>query len=209
MTAKIKICGLMSERDIDFTNILRPDFIGFIFARDSRRYVPPDMAAKLRIKLLPSVITVGVFVNEKFENAVNITRQSAIDIVQLHGQEGDDYVISLRQITQRPIIKAFNIENNKDVVRAASSPADFILLDNGAGGTGKTFDWTVVRNLERPFFLAGGLDPDNVRTAVSNTNPYAVDVSSGVEKNHVKDFDKMQDFINAVREIGNDIYSRN
>ncbi|MDD4432040.1 MAG: phosphoribosylanthranilate isomerase, partial [Bacteroidales bacterium] len=77
--------------------------------------------------------------------------------------------------------------------------ADFILLDNGTGGTGRTFDWTLVRNIERPFFLAGGLDPDNVEAAVSATNPYAVDVSSGVEKECVKDFEKMQNFINAVR----------
>lgn len=199
MTTKIKICGLMTERDIDFANVLRPDFIGFIFAGGSRRYVPPDMASKLSMMLLPSVRTVGVFANQQFKSIEWIIRNGIIDIVQLHGHESDDYIISLRQIIRKPIIKAFNIESTKDVDRAANSPADLILLDNGAGGTGKTFDWSLVKNLERPFFLAGGLDPDNVRAAVFNTHPYAVDVSSGVEKERVKDFEKMQDFINAVR----------
>lgn len=199
MGTKIKICGLMSERDINYANSLIPDFVGFVFVRGSRRYVSPDIAANLRMRLITSVMTVGVFVNEKFENAINMTRQGALDIVQLHGEESDDYIISLREIIRKPVIKAFNVESIKDVDRAVDSPADFILLDNGTGGTGRTFDWTLVRNIERPFFLAGGLDPDNVEAAVSATNPYAVDVSSGVEKECVKDFEKMQNFINAVR----------
>ncbi|MGD9665964.1 MAG: phosphoribosylanthranilate isomerase [Synergistaceae bacterium] len=199
MGTKIKICGLMSERDINYANSLIPDFVGFVFVRGSRRYVSPDIAANLRMRLLTSVMTVGVFVNEKFENAINMTRQGVLDIVQLHGQEDDEYIISLREIIRKPVIKAFNVESIKDVDRAVDSPADFILLDNGTGGTGRTFDWTLVRNIERPFFLAGGLDPDNVEAAVSATNPYAVDVSSGVEKECVKDFEKMQNFINAVR----------
>lgn len=199
MGTKIKICGLMSERDINYANSLIPDFVGFVFVRGSRRYVSPDIAANLRMRLLTSVMTVGVFVNEKFENAINMTRQGVLDIVQLHGQEDDEYIISLKEITRKPVIKAFNVESIKDVDRAVDSPADFILLDNGTGGTGRTFDWTLVRNIERPFFLAGGLDPDNVEAAVSATNPYAVDVSSGVEKECVKDFEKMQNFINAVR----------
>ncbi len=199
MGTKIKICGLMSERDINYANSLSPDFVGFVFVRGSRRYVSPDIAANLRMRLLTSVMTVGVFVNEKFENAINMTRQVVLDIVQLHGQEDDEYIISLKEITRKPVIKAFNVESIKDVDRAVDSPADFILLDNGTGGTGRTFDWTLVRNIERPFFLAGGLNPDNVEAAVSATNPYAVDVSSGVEKECVKDFEKMQNFINAVR----------
>ncbi|MDD2351587.1 MAG: phosphoribosylanthranilate isomerase [Synergistaceae bacterium] len=199
MGTKIKICGLMSERDINYANSLIPDFVGFVFVRGSRRYVSPDIAANLRMRLLTSVMTVGVFVNEKFENAINMTRQGVLDIVQLYGQEDDEYIISLKEITRKPVIKAFNVESIKDVDRAVDSPADFILLDNGTGGTGRTFDWTLVRNIERPFFLAGGLDPDNVEAAVSATNPYAVDVSSGVEKECVKDFEKMQNFINAVR----------
>ena len=199
MGTKIKICGLMSERDINYANSLIPDFVGFVFVRGSRRYVSPDIAANLRMRLITSVMTVGVFVNEKFENAINMTRQGALDIVQLHGEESDDYIISLREIIRRPIIKAFKIESSADVTRAESSPADFILLDNGVGGTGKAFDWTLARGIKRPFFLAGGLHPDNVRAAVDIANPYAVDVSTGVEKDRVKDFEKMHKFIEAVR----------
>lgn len=199
MGTKIKICGLMSERDINYANSLSPDFVGFVFVRGSRRYVSPDIAANLRMRLQTSVMTVGVFVNEKFDNAINMTRQGVLDIVQLHGQEDDDYIVSFRETTGKPIIKAFKVESINDVDRAIDSPADYILFDNGAGGTGRTFDWTLVRHIERPFFLAGGLDPYNVKAAVSSTNPYAVDVSSGVEKEGIKDFEKMQNFINAVR----------
>ncbi|MDD4160689.1 MAG: phosphoribosylanthranilate isomerase [Synergistaceae bacterium] len=199
MRARIKICGLRSERDIDMVNMLRPDFIGFIFAGSSRRFVAPDMAAKLRRSLSPSVLPVGVFVNELPENIENLVQNGIIDIVQLHGQETDDYIVSLRKITGKQIIKAFNIASPEDVKKAEVSSADFILLDNGAGGTGKSFDWTLVSKIGRPFFLAGGLAPCNIADALSQTDPYAVDVSSGVESNGAKDFYKIKDFIQAVR----------
>lgn len=199
MGTKVKICGLKSEMEINFANILKPDFVGFIFAEESRRYVSPDVAAKLRMKLLPSVITVGVFVNEQFEKAVSIIKMGAIDIVQLHGSESDDYITSLRQVIRKPVIKAFRIDSPKEVITASGSAADYVLLDNGGGGTGKVFDWTLASGLNRPFFLAGGLDPENVRTAIAIAGPYAVDVSSGVEIEGVKDFEKMQKFIEAVR----------
>lgn len=199
MGTKVKICGLKSEMEINFANILKPDFVGFIFAKESRRYVSPDVAAKLRMKLLPSVITVGVFVNEQFEKAVSIIKMGAIDIVQLHGSESDDYITSLRQVIRKPVIKAFRIDSPKEVITASGSAADYVLLDNGGGGTGKVFDWTLASGLNRPFFLAGGLDPENVRTAIAIAGPYAVDVSSGVEIEGVKDFEKMQKFIEAVR----------
>lgn len=199
MQTKIKICGLMSERDIGFANILRPDYIGFVFAERSRRYVRPGEAAKLRAKLLPSVIAVGVFVNEKFDTVASIAGRGSIDFVQLHGEEDASYIISLSKKTGKPIIKAFSVSAIEDVEKAARSPADYILLDNGKGGTGKTFAWSLCAGLERPFFLAGGLDPINVSTALDCAEPFAVDVSSGVEKEGVKDFEKMQKFIEAVR----------
>ncbi len=199
MKTKIKVCGLMSERDIVFANILMPDFIGFVFAGNSRRYVLPDKAAKLREKLLPSVMAAGVFVDEKFDRVAGIAGQGFIDFVQLHGEEDDDYIISLRKMTGKPIIKAYSIAGAGDVEKAVRSPADYILLDNGKGGTGKTFEWLLAIGIERPFFLAGGLDAHNVRAALATADPYAVDVSSGVEKEGVKDFEKMKSFMNAVR----------
>lgn len=196
---KIKICGLMRERDIAFANILKPDFIGFVFAAGSLRYITPYIAAKLRMKLLPSIVAVGVFADEPVENVAGLIHGGIIDMAQLHGRESEEYIVSLRQLTGSPVIKAFKIGSAADVRRAALSPADFILLDSGAGGTGRVFDWRSIRDIERPFFLAGGLNADNVSAAMDLLHPYAVDTSSGVETDHMKDCDKMQRFITAVR----------
>lgn len=197
--SKIKICGIKREQDIDYVNMLKPDYIGFVFAKQSRRYITPDMAAMLRKKLLPGIIPVGVFVNEYVEKVAGLMLRGIIEIAQFHGQENEDYIAAFRQLTGKPVIQAFRIDRPDDVIRAAQSSADFILLDNGAGGTGTTFDWTLIQNIQRPFFLAGGLNADNVDEAIRLSNPYSVDISSGVETNNIKDYAKMQKFINRVR----------
>lgn len=196
---KIKICGLSRNEDVDFANMLNPEFIGFVFVPRSKRYVNPDAAARLRLKLRDSISAVGVFADEKIENIEKTARDGVIDMIQLHGSESSEYIMCLRQVTGKPVIKAFSISKIEDVKKAVMSPADFILLDNGAGGTGRTFDWTLTGNIERKFFLSGGLNADNVETAIMMTHPYAVDVSSGVEKNGVKDSDRIRTFIKAVR----------
>lgn len=196
---KIKICGLKREEDIDFVNTLNPDYIGFIFAAKSKRYISPEAAAKLRKNLLPHIKAVGVFVNEPAENIAKLLNNGIIDITQLHGNENEDYISSLRRLTDKSIIKAFKIENSDDIRKASLSSADLILLDNGDGGTGKSFDWTLIKSIGRPFFLAGGLNANNVSEAIGLTQPYAVDTSSGVETSNIKDFDKMKKFINTVR----------
>lgn len=196
---KIKICGLKRNEDIDFANTLKPDFIGFIFAAKSKRYVPPETAAKLRMNLLPCIKAVGVFVNEPTENIAELFNNGIIDMAQLHGNESEEYIFSLRRLTDKPIIKAFKVESPDDIKNATLSSADLILLDNGDGGTGKAFNWTLIKNIGRPFFLAGGLNSDNVSEAVRLTQPYAVDTSSGVETENIKDFTKMRKFINTVR----------
>jgi len=196
---KIKICGLKREADIDFVNTLRPDYIGFIFAVKSQRYISPDMAVKLHMNLLPRIKAVGVFVNEPVENVAQLLNNGTIDLAQLHGKESEEYISSLRRLTDKPIIKAFKIESTEDIKEASQSSADLILLDNGNGGTGKAFDWTLIKNIRRPFFLAGGLNADNVSAAINLAQPYAVDTSSGVETNNIKDFDKIKKFINTVR----------
>lgn len=197
--SKIKICGIKREQDIDYVNMLKPDYIGFVFAKQSRRYITPDMAAMLRKKLLPGIIPVGVFVNEYVEKVAGLMLRGIIEIAQFHGQENEDYIAAFRQLTGKPVIQAFRIDRPDDVIRAAQSSADFILLDNGAGGTGTTFDWTLIQNIQRPFFLAGGLNADNVDEAIRLSHPYSVDISSGVETNNIKDYAKMQKFINRVR----------
>lgn len=196
---KIKICGLTKRQEIDVVNLLRPDFVGFVFAPNSRRYIAPDTAAKLRRGLLPGILPVGVFVNEPVGRIAALLRDDTVCMAQLHGTESEEYIAALRTLTGRPLIQAFRIGRPEDVQRAVRSPADFILLDHGAGGTGKAFDWTLIQKIGRPFFLAGGLNAENVAAAIGQTQPYAVDVSSGVETDFQKDAEKMEKFVRAAR----------
>ena len=196
---KIKLCGLSRPRDIEVANALKPDYIGFVFAQKSKRYVSPERAAELKALLNPGIQAVGVFVNAEPEFIAELLAQGVVDIAQLHGQEDGAYVAQLRALTDRPLIQAFRIGSEADMRRALKSPADFILLDSGSGGTGTTFDWRLIRASDRPWFLAGGLGPENAIEAVRSLSPYAVDVSSGIETDGVKDPEKMRAFVEAVR----------
>ena len=124
-------------------------------------------------------------------------------MVQLHGSEDEEYIAKLRTITDKPIIKAFIIRSIDDVKKAEQSTADYILLDGGKG-EGKAFDWSLLKEIKRPYFLAGGLNPENVAAAVENLKPFAVDVSTGVETDGLKDSAKMTAFVNAVRKENSD-----
>ena len=196
---KIKLCGLSRPCDIETANRLLPEYIGFVFAPKSKRYVPPETAAALTGLLHPSIQAVGVFVREEPEQVARLLRDGIIDIAQLHGGEDAAYVRVLRRLTDRPILQAFRVDSAADVAAAQKSEADMILLDAGAGGTGTAFDWTLLRDIRRPYFLAGGLHPGNVREAMERLSPYAVDVSSGIETDGRKDADKMEAFMRAVR----------
>ena len=195
---KIKLCGLSRPCDIGAANELKPDYIGFVFAPKSKRYVTPEKAMELKQMLLPEIQSVGVFVNEKPETVVKLLQDGTIDIAQLHGAEDEEYIIQLRQLTDKPIIKAFRIETASDIEKALQSTADYLLLDSGAG-TGTVFDWKLIQNIKRPYFLAGGLDADNAAEAVNTLRPYALDVSSGIETSGLKDKSKMVAFVSAVR----------
>ena len=195
---KIKLCGLSRLCDIEAANELKPDYIGFVFAPKSKRYVKPEMAKELKQMLLPDIKAVGVCVNENPETGAELLNNGVVDIAQLHGGEDEDYINRLRKLTVKPIIKAFRIETANDINTAKQSTADYILLDSGAG-TGTVFDWKLIRNMKRPYFLAGGLDPANVSEAIQTLNPFAVDVSSGIETSEVKDKTKMAAFAAAVR----------
>lgn len=198
---KIKICGLKSEEDISYVNELKPDYIGFVFLQGRARYVSPEKAAYLKTLLDPSIQSVGVFVNEPLENVAALLQSETIQIAQLHGQEDADYAQALKRLCNKPIIKAFIIKTRKDIEQALDYPCDYLLLDNGLG-TGEAFDWFLVRDLNRPFFLAGGLTPRNVKDAISMTHPYGVDTSSGVETDGHKDYAKIKAFIDTVRKEG-------
>lgn len=194
---KIKFCGIQRACDIETVNALSPDYIGFVFVPNRKRYIAPKAAQRLREKLSQGITPVGVFLDEKPSEIAAILEQGIVDIAQLHGSEDEDYIRTLRTLTGRPIIKAFRIASDADIQAAQHCSADFILLDSGTG-TGKTFDWSLIRNIGRPFFLAGGLNPDNVRQAIADYKPYAVDVSSGIETDGAKDKEKMNAFLRAV-----------
>ena len=153
---KVKFCGLSRICDIEGANALMPEYIGFVFAPQSRRCILPEKAAKLKSLLSPGIKAVGVFVNQQPEFAAELLNSDIIDIAQLHGNEEDNYIEQLRRLTHKPIIQAFRITGAEEVITAQNSIADCILLDAGAG-TGTSFDWKLVQNIKRPYFLAGGL----------------------------------------------------
>lgn len=220
MRSRIKICGLSRPCDIDYVNALKPDYIGFVFAK-SRRQVSAGQAKQLKQSLEPGICAVGVFVNEEPERIVALVKEGIIDMVQLHGQEDEAYIRNLRRLLEAreaadgagsggcgkaaegkrqsacPIIQAFSVKTPEDVERACRSSADYILLDHGAGGTGKSFDWSLIGKIDRPFFLAGGLGPDNIKEALE-VGAFALDVSSGAETGGFKDFAKIEMCVKAV-----------
>lgn len=197
---KIKLCGLYRLCDIQAVNEVLPEYIGFVFAEKSRRYITPETAASFRQQLHPSIQAAGVFVQQQPEVVAELLNTGIVDMAQLHGGEDERYISRLRELTDKPLIKAFRIESVKDIFAAQNSTADYILLDSGPGGTGIAFDWTLVTDIDRPYFLAGGLKPGNVKEAVRRLGPYAVDVSSGIETEGQKDPIKIKAFVNAVRE---------
>lgn len=196
---RIKLCGLSRPCDIEAANALLPEYIGFVFAKKSHRCVSPEQAQELKKMLNPSIQAVGVFVNERPEVVADYLSRGIIDVAQLHGKEDEAYIQRLRSLTDHPLIQAFRIDTADDVCRAEKSTADFILLDSGSGGTGTSFSWDLAKPLDRPFFLAGGLDITNVSDALKELAPYAVDISSGIETDAKKDPQKMAAFVSAVR----------
>ena len=196
---RIKLCGLTRPCDIEAANRLKPDYIGFVFAKKSRRYVSPEQAEVLKKQLSPEIRAVGVFVSEDPETVAGLLNRGIIDLAQLHGSEDEAYLTRLRDLTDRPLLQAFRIAGEEDLHRAESSSADGILLDAGAGD-GAVFDWKLLKGWSRPYFLAGGLEPGNVREAVRMLQPWGVDVSSGIETDGKKDPEKMAAFVTAVRE---------
>lgn len=197
---KIKICGLRRPEDIAYVNEAKPDFVGFIIdVPKSRRNVPREKVRELTALLSPEILPVGVFVNAPMETILSLVTDGTLKAVQLHGQESQSYLEELKKQVAVPLIRAFSIRSPEDLTEAEKSPADFVLLDNGAGGTGETFDWSLLSSFDRPFFLAGGLRLENITEAVSRFHPYALDLSSGVETDGYKDKEKIIAAVAAVR----------
>ncbi|MBO6305223.1 MAG: phosphoribosylanthranilate isomerase [Selenomonadaceae bacterium] len=194
---KVKFCGLSRQDDIRAANELLPDYIGFVFAPKSKRYVSENIAKELKSYLTPKIQAVGVFVYESVEKVANIANANIIDIIQLHGDEDEEYIKNLRRLTLKPIISALQLKTAADAEKANKIGGDYILLDAGQG-EGKAFDWNLLEKVKRPYFLAGGLNEDNIADALM-LNPFAVDVSSGIETDGKKDAEKMKRFIKLVR----------
>lgn len=204
---RIKICGLRREEDIRFANEIRPDFVGFVFA-PSRRRVTLEEAGYLREILRPDIPAAGVFVNASEEEILEAAEKKIIQLIQLHGQESEDFIRQIRKKTDLPIIKAVTVKTKEDILNCRNLEVDYLLFDQGAGGTGKTFDWSLFEknSMEKPFFLAGGISELNVENAISRFHPYAVDVSSSVETDGRKDYKKMKRLTELVHRM-QDLYS--
>ncbi|MHB1484387.1 MAG: bifunctional indole-3-glycerol-phosphate synthase TrpC/phosphoribosylanthranilate isomerase TrpF [Saccharofermentanales bacterium] len=202
---KIKICGIRSFKDVEYVNEAMPDYAGFVFAK-SRRIVDFDRAYLLKSELDKQIKVVGVFAGEEIEFIKKCCECGVIDIVQLHGDEDNEYIKRLKKTVFKPLIKAVKI--NPDIDNPSIEDfddADFILFDtfdaNSKGGTGKSFEWRKIAGFKNPFFLAGGLNCGNIIDAIEIAHPYCIDISSGVETDGVKDRQKIIDAVNLVRSV--------
>lgn len=214
METKIKICGLRRPEDIAYVNEFSPDYIGFIFFKKSKRYVSKENAKNLKKLLNSKIKAVGVFVNEDADEILSLCKEEIIDIIQLHGEENAEYInllkVKLKQcgLEQKiSIIKAFRVKGNQEI-RAAikmQSQVDYLLLDaygkEAYGGTGESFRHELIPKDMPPYFLAGGIDEDNVAEIIRTMHPFAVDLSSGVETEGFKDKEKIKKIIEIVRSI--------
>ena len=199
--AKIKICGLKRLEDVEIVNKYKPDFVGFVFA-DSKRKVTLNLARQMKQNLDDSIQSVGVFVDAAIDEILEIHEQGIIDMAQLHGSESDEYIEELRQKSncQLKIINAIEMDDEKDLLEYDNSTADYLLFDSGKG-SGKTFDWRLIRqDLKKEFFLAGGLNYQNISRAINEFDPYAIDLSSSVETNGYKDELKIKKVMEAMND---------
>lgn len=196
---KIKICGLRRLEDIRIVNKYKPDYVGFVFA-DSKRKVSPEIAKELKDNLSSDIIPVGVFVDAPQDEILKLFNDDVIEIAQLHGREDEDYINSLKENTNNElkIIKAIEMSEDEDLSKYDDSPADYLLLDSGKG-SGKTFNWQLIRtDLKKEFFLAGGINSTNVKKAIEEFDPYAIDLSSSLETNDYKDENKIKEIMEAI-----------
>lgn len=220
-TPKVKMCGISKVETIPAVVEAKPDYMGLVFA-PSKRQVTVDQA-KILVEELhrgyakkygsdtehdknDTIKTVGVFVNETVDNLVTIANEVNLDAVQLHGDEDEAFIQSLKERTNVEVWKAIQIRTAADTEKWIDSSADMLLFDayhkDERGGTGEVFDWSSLDAFERPFMLAGGIDSTNVARAIRTVRPYGIDISSGIETNGVKDDEKITAFIKIVKSIG-------
>ena len=207
---QVKICGITHLADIDILNTVQPDYAGFVFAGMSRRYITPAKAEQLIKKLSPQIQKVGVFVDEQSAVIENLVRNLPLDVVQLHGNEDEATVQRIKQTTKAKVWKAVRVKNGGDIDKWQDSSADMLLFDtyskDSYGGTGEIFNWQLLRNIKRPFILAGGLNTQNIARAIRTCRPYGVDISSGAETDYIKDKRKIKQLMLTIRKVDNHDY---
>ena len=200
--SKIKICGLKREEDILYANDLMPDYVGFVFAGEKRK-ITFDQARLLKRKLNKRISTIGVFVNEDIDNIASLANDNTIDIIQLHGDEDNEYIDKLRNKTDKKIIKAVRVKSKEDIINSKNINSDYLLFDSFTdkmyGGSGVSFDHSLLPENKRDFFLAGGIKEEDIKDIVENMNPYCIDVSSSVETDGFKDYEKMKKIVKKVK----------
>lgn len=194
---KIKICGLFQSDDIDYVNEAKPDYIGFVFAK-SKRQVDLHQAQLLKARLDSQIKTVGVFVNNSIGEIVELVDKKIIDVIQLHGDESNLYIKQLKRYIDVPIIKAIKVKQASDLDNL-NYDVDYYLLDNKISGSGESFDWSVIKDLDKPFFLAGGIDLNNIEKAIQ-IKCFGLDVSSGAETNGIKDRNKIIEIVRRIKD---------
>ena len=219
-TPKVKMCGISKVETIPAVVEAKPDYMGLVFA-PSKRQVTVDQAKTLVEELHKQytkrynngaeqsnndeIKTVGVFVNETLDNLVSIATEANLDVVQLHGDEDEAFIQSLKERTNVEVWKAVQVRSAADAEAWIDSSADMLLFDayhkDERGGMGEVFDWSCLDEFERPFMLAGGIDSTNVARAIRTVRPYGIDISSGIETEGVKDDEKIKAFTNIVRTI--------
>ena len=219
-TPKVKMCGISKVETIPAVVEAKPDYMGLVFA-PSKRQVTVDQAKTLVEELHKecalkygsdtehdkndTIKTVGVFVNETVDNLVTIANEANLDVVQLHGDEDESFIQSLKECTNVEVWKAVQVRSAADAEKWIDSSADMLLFDayhkDERGGTGEVFDWSSLDEFERPFMLAGGIASTNVARAIRTVRPYGIDISSGIETEGVKDSEKIKAFTNIVRTI--------
>lgn len=203
--SKIKICGIKRAEDIEIVNKYKPDYIGFVFSK-SPRQIDFETARELKSQLIKGIRVVGVFVNEPIDFIVKVCMSRVIDVVQLHGDEDDDYIRQLRARVKCRIVKAVRVKSTEQILQEEQKKCDFLLLDaynkDVYGGSGEKFNWDLIPDdLVKEYFLAGGLNADNIQLAIKTLHPVCVDVSSSVETDGVKDEQKVKEIIEKVRSV--------
>ena len=194
---KFKICGLMKPEDICYVNEAKPDYIGFILSPGFRRSISRELAAEMKKNLSEDILATGVFVDEEIPFILSFAEDGIIDQIQLHGSETDEYISELKKKTELPVIKAFKAGTVTEE-ELKTNPADMYIIDSGKG-TGKTFDWSLVPRIYKPWLLAGGITAENAEDAIRRLKPTGLDLSSSVETDGYKDREKIIEITNIVR----------